>query len=380
MNSTLSDYASGYVVITSDSPDLMIDRHVRPSLWSFLHYWHDSLSSAGDKRLQHLPLLGSPLPITFILTVYILFVKFIGPHLMKNREPFELKTTLLVYNALMVILSTCQFIRGGIYGWFGTYSYTCQPIDYSNSWDGVGMAYTAYIYYLSKIIELLDTVFFVLRKKQSQVTTLHISHHAGMAYLMYWGVKFWPGGHGSFQGFVNSFVHIFMYLYYLLAGMGPKFAQFLWWKQYMTQLQLAQFAVIFIHSFQLFFRPDCNYPRVILYPYLSVCAYFTIMFINFYRKAYIKRTRLHHRQDTPATCLLLNLEQRMKENVTQETNETCIPDGKEVHSRTDMIDLRSRKQQNALGVCRSTCHDDSDEDSCSEEDIIEEDVSSKKVL
>ena len=208
---------------------------------------------------------------------------------MTDRKPFRLHYVLMIYNFAMVVLSITQFIRGGIYGWFGSYSYTCQPVDYSNSWQGLGMAYTAYVYFISKIIELLDTVFFILRKKFDQVTLLHVSHHASLVWFMYWGVKYFAGGHGSFQGFANSFVHIFVYSYYFLSGLGPKVNPYLWWKKYLTQLQIAQFVIIFIHTFQLVFQPSCSYPKWILVPYCGVVVYFLVMFINFYQKAYLKR-------------------------------------------------------------------------------------------
>jgi hypothetical protein len=40
--------------------------------------------------------------------------------------------------------------------------------------------------------------------------------------------RFVPGGHGTFLGLINAFVHIVMYTYYLLAGMGPKYQKYLW--------------------------------------------------------------------------------------------------------------------------------------------------------
>lgn len=51
-----------------------------------------------------------------------------------------------------------------------------------------------------------------------------------------WGVKFTAGGHSSFFGFVNTFVHIIMYTYYMLAAMGPHMQKYLWWKKYLTVL------------------------------------------------------------------------------------------------------------------------------------------------
>jgi GNS1/SUR4 family. len=46
------------------------------------------------------------------------------------------------------------------------------------------------------------------------------------------------GGHSTFFGFLNTFVHIFMYTYYLLAALGPQYQQYLWWKKHLTTLQM----------------------------------------------------------------------------------------------------------------------------------------------
>jgi hypothetical protein len=36
----------------------------------------------------------------------------------------------------------------------------------------------------------------------------------------------------------NSFIHVLMYTYYGLSAMGPHIARYLWWKKYLTILQL----------------------------------------------------------------------------------------------------------------------------------------------
>jgi hypothetical protein len=95
-----------------------------------------------------------------------------------------------------------------------------------------------YVYFLAKISELLDTVFFVLRKKDNQVTFLHLYHHTVMP-MISWGVtKYYPGGHGTFIGVINSFVHIIMYTYYLFSAMGPQYQKYLWWKKHITNIQM----------------------------------------------------------------------------------------------------------------------------------------------
>lgn len=57
--------------------------------------------------------------------------------------------------------------------------------------------------------------------------------------MISWGcTKYYPGGHGTFIGVINSFVHIVMYFYYMLAAMGPEFQKYLWWKHWITNLQM----------------------------------------------------------------------------------------------------------------------------------------------
>lgn len=114
-----------------------------------------------------------------------------------------------------------------------------------------------YVYYLSKLTEFADTVFFVLRKKKTQITWLHLYHHALTPMEAWLLVKFisgeWKfrslsssefhqlnilGGNATFPNILNNFVHVLMYFYYMLAAMGPQYQKFLWWKRYMTELQI----------------------------------------------------------------------------------------------------------------------------------------------
>lgn len=51
-------------------------------------------------------------------------------------------------------------------------------------------------------------------------------------------IKYYGGGSMIIIPLFNSFVHIIMYTYYLLAGLGPEIQKYLWWKKYITTLQL----------------------------------------------------------------------------------------------------------------------------------------------
>lgn len=46
------------------------------------------------------------------------------------------------------------------------------------------------------------------------------------------------GGHSTFFAMLNSFVHIVMYFYYMIAAMGPQYQKYIWWKRYLTTFQM----------------------------------------------------------------------------------------------------------------------------------------------
>lgn len=102
------------------------------------------------------------------------------------------------------------------------------------------VASSVHLYHLAKISELLDTVFFVLRKKSSQITILHLYHHSMMGIYTWIVTKFVPGGQVTITMALNSFVHIIMYAYYMAAAFGPSVQKYLWWKKYITSLQLVR--------------------------------------------------------------------------------------------------------------------------------------------
>lgn len=58
-------------------------------------------------------------------------------------------------------------------------------------------------FYLLKIMDLFDTVFFVFRKKQNQVSFLHVYHHGGMVMAVWLAVKYYAGGQNIILGMYN---------------------------------------------------------------------------------------------------------------------------------------------------------------------------------
>lgn len=62
----------------------------------------EKIWSHRDVRVDDWALMASPLPTLLLCSLYVYLVKVLGPKIMKNREPFELKNTLIVYNIVQV--------------------------------------------------------------------------------------------------------------------------------------------------------------------------------------------------------------------------------------------------------------------------------------
>lgn len=246
---------------------------------------YHELMSYGDARILAYPLMDSPMPTLTMCIIYLVFVKYLGPNFMAHRKAYNLRSAMIIYNFSLVILNAYLFWKFGVHGWFGKYDIRCQPVDTSNSVDGLAMVFTGWLFYISKFIEFLDTIFFVLRKKDNQITTLHLVHHATMPFNVWFTIRFAPGGHSSFCSIINSAVHVIMYLYYGLSAIGPHMSKYLFWKKYITKLQLTQFILVVIHSGQLFFR-QCNYPKFFMVYIGFYSILFFVMFSGFYKSAY----------------------------------------------------------------------------------------------
>ena len=179
-------------------------------------------------------------------------------------------------------------------GWGRHYSWVCQNVE-AGTEEGstaVRMVAVGYIYHITKYLDFADTFFFVARKKTKQITFLHVYHHAIMPVYSFIQCRWLPGGQEAFGAFINSFVHIVMYTYYLLSAFGPKMQPYLCWKKYLTGLQLAQFCICIIRSLMVATGiVECGYPWIhCLVTLVFIEIPFLVLFLNFYRKAYTPRT------------------------------------------------------------------------------------------
>ncbi|XP_022816098.1 elongation of very long chain fatty acids protein 7-like isoform X1 [Spodoptera litura] len=254
------------------------------------------------EEIDELPFMASLGPVLTILAVYLVFVLKIGPAFMRKREGYRLTYTLLIYNAIQVAFSV-----------YMVYRFLLDLLDmglvpkkcYMNEDSSRNrILLGTYLYLAAKLTELLDTVFFVLRKKNNQITFLHLYHHTVMVIGTWVLLKYWPSHTLIFIGFLNSLVHVFMYTYYGLAALGPNVAKYLWWKKYMTKFQLIQFVSIIIQYIATVRVSDCPPARGVAIFVSCNTGVILLLFLNFYRQNYNKkRGGIVTNESLPSLCL-----------------------------------------------------------------------------
>lgn len=151
------------------------------------------------------------------------------------------------------------------------------------------------INYYIKYVELLDTVFLVLKKKP--LAFLHVFHHSATALLCFTQLD----GRTSVSWIpisLNLSVHVAMYYYYYATAGGAK----IWWKKYLTTMQIIQFVIdlvaVYFSSYSYY---AANYAPAL--PHMGSCAgtefaalfgcllltSYLGLFIDFYVRTYMIR-------------------------------------------------------------------------------------------
>ncbi|GFS97158.1 elongation of very long chain fatty acids protein AAEL008004 [Trichonephila clavipes] len=70
--------------------------------------------NSPDARVATWPLMDSPMKTVALVIAYLIFVKVLGPALMKNRKPFDLRLAMIVYNFSQVAVSSWIFLNVSI--------------------------------------------------------------------------------------------------------------------------------------------------------------------------------------------------------------------------------------------------------------------------
>lgn len=235
--------------------------------------------------------------IVFIISIIYMMLIYPLRQWMEPRDPYKLRGPLLAWNLIIgmfSIIGTARVLPDFINSIYndGFYASLCESNYFSKEHVGIW----GYLFICSKIPELVDTLFIILRKQK--LIFLHWYHHAStlvFAWRMYStrsSVAYW-------FCVMNYFVHSLMYTYYAIRAAGFRVNKKI--AMLITSLQLLQmfvgiFAIVYaVHQIVNGNRCDTKTPELIFG--VAIYTSYMVLFSNFFYNAYIKGPRARKSHD-----------------------------------------------------------------------------------
>jgi len=229
----------------------------------------------------------------YISLVYVILI-FWGQSCMKTRTAFNLRPQLFLWSLGLAVFS----IWGSYHAFNGIFSdakengwlYTMCSVSYLNENDQNRSPLWAFLFMFSKLPELGDTIFIVLRKQK--LIFLHWYHHITV-FVYCWYSYGHPVATGRWFSAINYMVHAIMYSYYAMRASGrrpPKFIPI-----GITTLQILQmFAGISVNLYavkMLYSGESCYVGITHIVLSLSMYTSYCILFCNFFIKTYLSKPK-----------------------------------------------------------------------------------------
>ena len=257
---------------------------------------------------------------------------------MAKRPPFQLRRLILCYNIMMVLLNIRYLVFVIDFTEYGVGLFRLRPYRRDDvSAETMRNIELAHGLFMTKFVDLFDTVFFVLRKKQEHVSLLHLYHHSAVPILFYIAFRLLPIFVPlAIFALINCSIHVLMYSYYALASFGPNMQPYLWWKKYITQIQMMQFVIYALYIIYCSIVID-GIPFFLLVFVHVQSPIFLILFGHFYIKAYIKNR---------------NNEQKNK-RYTEECNGSLKNDNEVVENGNGVVKNGKGLHKNGNGVLKN---------------------------
>ncbi len=224
-----------------------------------------------------------------LASVAYLLVIFSGKKWMQNRQAYQLKGLLTLWNSLLAVFSTIGFVilfppiiadimNAGYVSAVCNSKISVRPV----------LSMWAYLFVLSKVVEFGDTLFIVLRK--TPLSFLHWYHHVTVLLYSWYGLAT-ENTAGHWFSAINLGVHAVMYSYYMLKAFGLRIPSSI--AKSITILQLAQFVIglmlVLTGVWMKWEGQACGMNDTHIRAGLIMYGSYFILFLNFFYKRYIQR-------------------------------------------------------------------------------------------
>ncbi len=88
-----------------------------------------------------------------------------------------------LYNIVQVMLCSYMCIEAGIRAYAAGYSWIpCNPMNASHP----PLGFILYVFYISKVLDFMDTFFIIAEKRWKQLSFLHVYHHTSIFLVIYY--------------------------------------------------------------------------------------------------------------------------------------------------------------------------------------------------
>jgi len=220
--------------------------------------------------------LEDALPIAAFYLAFVFLGQVIMPLLPTVRGLYPFKFS---YNMIQVMLCSYMCIEAGVRAYAAGYTLIpCNSFNHSHP----PIAFILYVFYLSKILDFLDTVFIILEKRWGQLSFLHVYHHTSI-FLFYWlNLNVAYDGDVYLTIVLNGLIHTVMYTYYFVS----LHTKDIWWKSALTLSQMVQFVFMNAQAIYLLYL-DCGFPKNITNAYLYYILTLLFLFAHFYVVSYV---------------------------------------------------------------------------------------------
>ena len=234
-------------------------------------------------------------PWTIPLCVVYITLVFSGQKWMSSRTPYNIKGSLFVWNTFLALFSFCGSLSVvphliDVLYKSGFKESVCKAEGPKNP----QLSLWWFLLVISKVIELGDTAFVVLRKSPLQF--LHYYHHMTVLVYGFYGLSRPLGSIGGVYvwfGTMNYSVHTVMYTYYAVRTAGYRVPNVV--SKFVTILQLSQmFVALFINlvSYRSYMRgEDCDINMSVFYVGLAIYGSYAFLFAKFFYTRYINTVK-----------------------------------------------------------------------------------------